>query len=139
MVSACDSGGTSPDPSEDSFTADITVTSNAAPATGTFDSSVDSGVKTVNVTAFVPGVMFYTFMGITMDADGTPIDITASFVGDATCTSTFKEAAAGLAPASYSTTDHYNAVASGNSDNDEDGVSDICDLDDDNDGILETV
>ncbi|PRP67259.1 T9SS type B sorting domain-containing protein [Nonlabens agnitus] len=34
--------------------------------------------------------------------------------------------------------DQCDAVASGNPDNDGDGISDICDLDDDNDGILDT-
>ncbi|MDO6596051.1 Ig-like domain-containing protein, partial [Oceanihabitans sp. 2_MG-2023] len=102
MISACSDGGTTPDPSDDTFTADITVTFDAAPATGNLVLSGDSGAQTVDVTTFTPGVMSYTFSGINMAADGTPIDITASFVGDATCTSTFNEPSAGLAPASCS-------------------------------------
>lgn len=102
MQSACNDGGTTPDPSDDTFTADITVTFDAAPATGTLDLSGDSGVQSIDVTTFAPGVMSHTFTGITMTADGSPIDITAQFVGDPTCTFTFNEPAAGLAPASCS-------------------------------------
>jgi len=102
MISACSNGGTTPDPSDDTFTADITVVFDAAPATGTLELSGDSGAQTVDVSTFSVGQMSHTFTGITMASDGTPIDITANFVGDPTCTFTFNEPSAGLAPASCS-------------------------------------
>ncbi|AEH01005.1 gliding motility-associated C-terminal domain-containing protein [Lacinutrix sp. 5H-3-7-4] len=102
MISACNNGGTTPDPSDDTFTADITVLFDAAPATGTLQISGDSGVEFVDVTTFAAGQTSYTFSTITMSADGTSIDITAEFLGDATCTFSFNEPSAGLAPASCS-------------------------------------
>jgi hypothetical protein len=39
----------------------------------------------------------------------------------------------------YDTVDQCDPVASDNPDTDSDGISDVCDLDDDNDGILDTV
>ncbi|MEM5539290.1 Ig-like domain-containing protein, partial [Olleya sp. AS48] len=101
MISPCNDGGTTPDPNDDTFTANITVIFNSSPATGTLEITGDSGTLSVPVTGLTTATS-HTFSGVTMVADGTPIDITASFVGDPVCTFTYNEPSAGLAPASCS-------------------------------------
>ncbi|WP_148638483.1 Ig-like domain-containing protein, partial [Olleya sp. ITB9] len=99
MISTCNNNGTVSDPSDDTFTADITVIFDTPPATGTLDLTGDSGVISVLVSDLITSTS-HTFSGVSMIADGTSIDITATFSDDVTCS--FNEPVAGLAPASCS-------------------------------------
>jgi len=80
--SVCSDNGTSSNPSDDTFTADITVTFVSAPATGTLDLSGD-GTASVSVVGLTSP---HTFTGVTLPADGGAIDLTATFSDDLTCT-----------------------------------------------------
>ncbi|MBF4985811.1 hypothetical protein FNJ87_16260, partial [Nonlabens mediterrranea] len=64
MISVCNDNGTTPDSSDDTFTADITIVFNAAPASGDLVLSGDSGAQSVDVSTFAPGVMSYTFPAV---------------------------------------------------------------------------
>ncbi|RMA57186.1 T9SS type A sorting domain-containing protein [Ulvibacter antarcticus] len=96
-LSPCDDGGTPSDPSDDTFTGDISVTFLNAPANGTLDLTGD-GTASVSVTGLTSP---HVFTGVTMTADGTAINLTATFSDDATCA--FVETNAGTAPISCST------------------------------------
>ena len=93
-VSTCDDGGT-PDPSDDTFTADITVTYANAPSSGLLNISGAGFGAGIPVTS-LDGPTSHTFVGRTFSANGQPISISASFSADQTCT--FTEANAGMAP-----------------------------------------
>ena len=95
-ISACNDQGT-PNPSDDTFTADVTVTFTDAPVSGTLDLSGD-GMATVAVGSLGAGT--YTFTSVSMSADGTAIDLTASFSADPACS--LNNANAGTAPAACS-------------------------------------
>lgn len=82
-ISACNNNGTPGISSDDTFTADVTVTFANAPATGTLNLSGDA-VASVLVGSI--GATSHTFSGLTMSANGTPIALTASFSADAACT-----------------------------------------------------
>ena len=97
-ISACNNQNT-PDPSDDTFTANVTVTFTDAPSMGTLDLSGD-GTATVPVGSL--GMGTHTFTGVTMSADGSAISLTASFSADVTCTLTNSNA--GTAPAACSMT-----------------------------------
>ncbi len=94
-ISACDDNGT-PDPSDDFFTADVTVAFSNAPATGMLNLTGD-GSATVSVVGLTNP---HTFIGVEMSADGTDIDLTAQFSNEPTCT--FTNSMAGTAPSSCS-------------------------------------
>nr|WP_238566956.1 hypothetical protein [Nonlabens ulvanivorans] len=103
MISACNDNGTTPDASDDFFTADVTILFQATPATGSLQIAGDNTVvQSVDVTTLPPGATSYTFPAVSFTADGTPISITASFIGDPSCTFSLAEPSAGLAPASCS-------------------------------------
>ncbi|MEZ4962147.1 MAG: IPTL-CTERM sorting domain-containing protein [Saprospiraceae bacterium] len=95
-ISACNNQGTS-DPADDTFTANVTVTFTDAPATGNL---VLSGDGTAAIAVGSLGMGTYTFTGVSMSADGTPISLTATFSAEPACTLT--NANAGTAPASCS-------------------------------------
>ncbi|WP_181072660.1 DUF11 domain-containing protein [Nonlabens tegetincola] len=114
MISSCNNNATPTDPSDDFFTADVTVNFDAAPASGTLDLSGDTGAQTVDVTTFAPGATSYTFPAVQMSSDGTPINITASFNGDPICTFSFNEPSAGLAPDSCSPDCLISSIVSSN-------------------------
>ncbi len=95
-VSDCDDNGTPSDASDDFFTADVTVTFSGAAGTGTLDLSGD-GTASVDASGLTSP---YTFVGVTMSADGGAIDITATFSDDSACT--LNEPNAGTAPDSCS-------------------------------------
>jgi predicted small secreted protein len=95
-LSACDNNGTNGDPSDDFFTADVTVTFQNATLTGTLDLTGD-GTASVSVAGLTSP---HTFVGVVLPADGGPIDLTATFSADGACTLT--ETNAGTAPASCS-------------------------------------
>ena len=133
-ISPCNNSGTPSLASDDTFTANVTVTfdQSAIPATGTLDLTGD-GTASVAVGSLSGGS--YTFTGVVFSADGSAINLTATFSAEISCT--FTNTNAGTAPVSCSAVDPCDSILSGNPDNDGDGVSDICDLDDDNDGILD--
>nr|MBX2877008.1 hypothetical protein [Saprospiraceae bacterium] len=91
-ISACDDVET-PDLGDDIFTADVTVTFENIPTTGTLDLAGD-GVASIDVASLSGGT--YTFVGVEMAADGTAISLTATFSEDTACT--FANADAGTAP-----------------------------------------
>ena len=99
-ISACDDNGTA-DPSDDTFSADVLVSFENAPATGSLDLSGD-GTETVAVGG-LNSATSHTFVGVTMSADGGSISLTAAFSDDAACT--FSEDNAGTAPAPCSNLD----------------------------------
>lgn len=95
-ISACNDNGTA-DPSDDTFTADVTVTFTDVPATGTLDLSGDG---TASVAVGSVGAGTHTFTGVTMSADGGAIDLTAAFSADPACS--LNNPNAGTAPAACS-------------------------------------
>lgn len=96
-ISACNSQGT-PATGDDTFTANVTVTFSAPPATGTLNLSGDA---TASVAVGSLGAGTYTFTGVTMSADGGAINLTATFSANTACT--FSNSNAGTAPVSCST------------------------------------
>lgn len=95
-ISACNNQGTQT-PSDDTFTGNVTVTFSTPPTTGTLNLTGD-GTASVAVGAL--GATSHTFTGVTMSADGTPINLTATFSATPTCT--LSNSNAGTAPASCS-------------------------------------
>ncbi len=93
-ISPCDDNGTPSDPSDDTFSVDVIVTFNDAPATGTLDLTGD-GTASVSVSGLTSP---HTFTGVIMSADGSAIDATATFSDETTCT--FTNSNAGTAPGS---------------------------------------
>tara|TARA_R110002072_G_scaffold14272_2_gene59359 strand:- start:56557 stop:58890 length:2334 start_codon:yes stop_codon:yes gene_type:complete len=96
-ISPCDNNGTPTDPTDDNFSVDVVVSFTDAPTTGTLDLTGD-GTASVTVSGLTSP---HTFIGVIMSADGGPINVTATFSDDATCT--FTNTNAGTAPASCST------------------------------------
>jgi hypothetical protein len=91
-ISACNDNGTG-DPFDDTFTADVTVNYLFPPASGTLDLSGD-GTASVGVASI--GANAYTFTGVTMSADASSIELTASFSFLPSCIET--NGNAGVAP-----------------------------------------
>jgi len=96
-ISACNNNGTPANSGDDTFTANVTVTYAAPPASGTLNLSGDG---TASVAVGSIGATSYTFTGVSMSADGTPIALTATFSADPVCTLTNNNA--GSAPVSCS-------------------------------------
>ncbi len=96
-LSDCDNNGTLGDPSDDFFTADVTVTFDNPALTGTLDLTGD-GTASVSVAGLTSP---YTFVGVTLPADGETIELSAAFSDDASCY--YDESNAGTAPDSCST------------------------------------
>jgi Secretion system C-terminal sorting domain/Lamin Tail Domain len=99
-MSACFDNATPLNSADDNFTADITITFSGKPATGTLNLSGDllsgplsAGVGTIGTTS-------YTFTGLNLAADGTPVYLTAAFSDDVTCSLT--ESAVTTAPSACS-------------------------------------
>ncbi len=95
-ISPCDDNGTPSDSSDDTFSVDVTVTFNDAPATGTLDLTGE-GTASVSVTGLTSP---HTFVGVIMDAVVGPINAIATFSDETTCSLT--NVNAGTAPASCS-------------------------------------
>lgn len=93
-ISACNDGGTDDNIFDDTFTADVTVTFSNAPGAGTLNLSGDA---TASVAVGSLGAGTYTFTGLTMAANGTPISLTALFSANPNCTLSNNNA--GTAPA----------------------------------------
>ena len=107
-LSPCDDNGTPNDMTDDTFTADVIITFTDAVTTGTLDLTGD-GTASVSVTGLNSP---YTFTGVTMSADGGPINLTATFSDDTNCTGANTNA--GTAPENCSTLgidDIANALA----------------------------
>ncbi|KGO05385.1 Ig-like domain-containing protein, partial [Dokdonia donghaensis] len=100
MISACDDGGTTPDPSDDTFTADVTVTFDMAPATGSLDITGDNLNAVTVLVADLDTATSHTFQDVLFTADGMLQSLTATFSDDATCT--FTDPMAVSAPSSCS-------------------------------------
>ena len=95
-ISACNSQN-SMDPLDDTFTADVTVTFTNEPATGSLDLAGD-GTASVAVASLSGNT--HTFTAVVMSADGTDINLTASFSADPVCN--LNNPSAGIAPSSCS-------------------------------------
>ena len=95
-ISTCNSHFT-PDPLDDTFTADVTVTLISEPSTGTLDLTGD-GTASVAVSGLSGNS--HTFIGVEMSANGSDISLTATFSDDTACTLTNSNA--GIAPSSCS-------------------------------------
>ncbi|HAD11028.1 MAG TPA: hypothetical protein DCF33_01185 [Saprospirales bacterium] len=87
-VGSCNDNGTSGDPSDDYFTANITVTFVNSPAAGnlTLSGDVLAGGGALSVAA--PFTSPTVFSGVRLKADGTASVVTASFSADPGCTFT---------------------------------------------------
>ncbi|MDC8005776.1 VCBS domain-containing protein, partial [Aureisphaera galaxeae] len=116
------------DPGTDTFTADVTVNFIAPPATGTLDLTGD-GTASVAVGSLDTPTS-HTFAGVTMAADGSAIDLTATFSDDITCT--FNEPNAGTADSSCVPLDDGDGVPAAVEDAGPNGG------DGNNDGILDS-
>jgi len=96
-LSTCTDNGTPNDSTDDTFTGDVTITFENSPATGTLELMGD-GVGSIAVTGLTTT---HTFTGVSMSADCTAINLTASFSATAACT--FNNTNAGTAPGSCGT------------------------------------
>ena len=83
-ISVCDNNSTTTDSFDDTFMADITITFSDIPSTGNLDISGD-GSASVSVGGLDSSTA-HTFSNIMMSADGMPINITATFSDDSSCT-----------------------------------------------------
>ncbi|WP_439151630.1 beta strand repeat-containing protein, partial [Winogradskyella sp.] len=83
-IDVCSDNGTPAILTDDTFTADITVTFNFAPATGTLDLTGDGTASVTAVGLTSP----HTFVDVVLPADGGNIDLTATFSDDGACTFT---------------------------------------------------
>ena len=81
-VSGCDDGGTADDSSDDTFTADITITYFDSPMSGEL---VVTGDALLSVDVAAIGATSYTFSGVTMAANGGIINLVASFSAQPDC------------------------------------------------------
>ncbi len=93
----CNQNGTATDGSDDYFTADVTLTFANPPATGTLDLTGDV-VGTYSIAVGSLGATSYTFTGVQLTADGTGIDLTATFSGDLLCTLSKIDITTGVSP-----------------------------------------
>lgn len=91
-LSACNNNGTVPGNTDDTYTADVTVTFANAPATGNL--VLSGSVSATESVSNLDGTTTHTFMGVTLSADGTTKSITAIFDADAACTLTNNSIAA---------------------------------------------
>jgi hypothetical protein len=95
-ISACNNQGTQA-AGDDTFTANVTVTFSTPATSGTLNLTGDG---TASVAVGSLGATSHTFTGVTMSADGTPINLTATFSATPACT--LSNSNAGTAPASCS-------------------------------------
>jgi len=92
----CNNNGTPTDPSDDFFTADITVDFTNAPATGMLDISGDASASVP--VGSLDSAMSHTFQDVPIPADATMKSLTATFSADTGCT--LINATAVMAPSS---------------------------------------
>jgi hypothetical protein len=91
-ISACNNNGTVPGSTDDTYTADVTVTFANAPATGNL--VLSGNVSATESVTNLDGTTTHTFTGVTLPADGTTKSIIATFDADAVCTLTNNSIAA---------------------------------------------
>ena len=94
--------------SNSTYTADVTVTFDNPPCTGTLDLTGD-GTATVNASSLTGNT--HTFTNVQMPADGGPINLTAAFGDLPSCT---KVATAGTAPAACPRPCSITAISTSN-------------------------
>ncbi|MEL6989598.1 MAG: Ig-like domain-containing protein, partial [Bacteroidota bacterium] len=97
-ISACDSGGTTGDPSDDTFTADVVVEFTNPPGAGNLD-LMGAGINTFVPVGGLDSATQHTFTGLTFTADGNDVILTATFDNPSGCMDT---QTAGTAPGSCS-------------------------------------
>lgn len=98
-IGSCNNGAIATDPSNDFYTANVTVTFSTPVLTGTLDLSGDIIGTTPSVDAStLVGLTSYTFVGVQLTADGTAIDLTAAFSDEATCTYSEANVDSGMDP-----------------------------------------
>ncbi|WP_296386044.1 hypothetical protein, partial [Winogradskyella sp.] len=81
-VTACNDNGTPTNLTDDTFTADITVTFDASPGAGTLDLTGDGTVSVSAVGLTSP----HTFDNVVLPANGSAISLTATFSDEVSCT-----------------------------------------------------
>ncbi|WP_179367693.1 DUF7507 domain-containing protein, partial [Winogradskyella forsetii] len=81
-ITACDNNSTPSDTTDDTFTADITVTFVNSPTIGTLDLTGD-GTASVSVSGLTSP---HTFNDVVLPANGNAISLTATFSDESTCT-----------------------------------------------------
>ena len=96
-LSGCNDSGTPSITGDDTFTADVTVSFSNPPAGGIL---LLTGDGIANVSAAALSGSSHTFTGVSMAANGTPINLTAGFSAASGCTLTNNNA--GMAPGSCS-------------------------------------
>ncbi|MFC0605928.1 Ig-like domain-containing protein, partial [Winogradskyella pulchriflava] len=107
-ITACNDNSTPSDITDDTFTADITITFDGTPATGTLDLTGD-GTATVSVVGLTSP---HTFNNVAFSASGNDISLTAAFSDASTCSIT--DAAVFTAPTECSDDGCDDAIPSGN-------------------------
>lgn len=86
-ATTCSNNGTPNDASDDYFTADVIVTYDNAPSSGTIDLSGSSVLNTGTTSANISSSP-QTIAGVQLKADGNNVEIIASFSEENTCTLT---------------------------------------------------
>lgn len=86
-ATTCSDNGTPNDASDDYFTADVIVTYNNEPSSGTIDLT-GSGILSTGTTAANVTSSPQTISGVRLKADGNDVEITATFSDENTCTYT---------------------------------------------------
>lgn len=107
-ITACNNNGTPSDISDDTFTADITVTFDGSPGTGTLDLTGDGTASVSAVGLTSP----HTFNDIVFSANGNDVSLTAAFSDAPTCT--FTDTAVFTAPTECSDDACNDAIPTGN-------------------------
>ncbi|MBO6880310.1 gliding motility-associated C-terminal domain-containing protein [Winogradskyella sp.] len=107
-ITACNNNGTPSDISDDTFTADITVTFDGSPGTGTLDLTGDGSASVSAVGLTSP----HTFNDIVFSANGNDVSLTAAFSDAPTCT--FTDTAVFTAPTECSDDACNDAIPTGN-------------------------
>ncbi|MCA0132815.1 beta strand repeat-containing protein, partial [Winogradskyella alexanderae] len=128
--SACNDNGTPSDITDDTFTADVTVTFTDAPTTGTLDLTGDGTASVSAVGLTSP----HTFVGVTLPANGIDISLTATFSDDVACT--FTNATVTTAPFECSDDACPDVIAPGNPTAALTGAEVIFDIDNPGDNTL---
>lgn len=126
-VSACDNNDTNNDSSDDTFTADVTVTFAYAPTGGTLTLKRDGMTLASTDDASLDCTTSWTFSGVEMTADGAAYNLTAEFWDGRFKTCEYAETALGNAPASCSCTPATEIC---------NGVDDDCDTEIDENNTL---
>uniref|UniRef100_UPI000DBE102F beta strand repeat-containing protein n=1 Tax=Winogradskyella tangerina TaxID=2023240 RepID=UPI000DBE102F len=107
-ISVCNDNGTPSNINDDTFTADITVTFNLSPGSGTLDLSGDGTASVSAVGLTSP----HTFVGVVLPSNGSAISLTATFSDEAICP--FEDTNVFTAPFECSDDDCTDTIPPGN-------------------------